>query len=319
MDQAESKILAKLKSQSKVSYDKVKETEASAGGRSLPGGLQDALGQVTDAKLGETDKKGEPYFFLYTSCVEPEEYKGVFTGIFYALTGNQWRTEEQQVEALVSDLKLLGLDEIVDTAEDLGDMLVQAIKYFKENKPQFLFNTGRRARNDGSYSIFIQGVPEGGTPPTKKESSSSPTHSSPSSSPENTEWVPATGDRVTTTDDYFESGEEYEGVVKSANKRSKVATVTFDDGEENQVPFANLALVDDEQDNSAPFDENDDAQDSSSEIEVDDKVSTTDNFFGDGVAYTGTVTEVDGNDITVVFDDDGAEMVVPLGNLELVS
>lgn len=55
------------------------------------------------------------------------------------------------------------------------------------------------------------------------------------------DWVPVKGDMVTTTDDYFEDGVDYKGVVASINGRKKEATIEFEDESSDSVPFEYLS------------------------------------------------------------------------------
>jgi len=318
VDAGQSKILAKLQSRSKGAYDKVKGAEAQAGGRSLPGGIEGGVAVCTDAKLGETEKAGDPFFFIYSSVTEPSEYNGIFNGMFYGLTEDQWATYDEKLGRLISDLKLMGFGDIVENASSEGDMLVQVIEHIKTNKPAFIFNTGKRARKNGDYSVFIQGCPEGDYVPPSEDSAKQavkgaakgkkpvPKAKAKPSTNGSTPAAPtpfSKGDKVTTINDYFEDGEVYAGTVVSVDKKAESAMVEFDDGTgQSEVPFVSLAAIAEEN--------------ATTSIEVDDRVISTNDHFGDGVDYEGTVTGVEGDTATVVFDDDGEEQDLPLTNVK---
>jgi len=62
MSTEETKVLAKLRNRSTGSFDRLKDQEARAGGRRLPGGIEEGTAIITGAKLGESQKVVIPTF-----------------------------------------------------------------------------------------------------------------------------------------------------------------------------------------------------------------------------------------------------------------
>lgn len=320
MDTAQSKILAELESTNKTNYDEIKNVEASAGGRQLPGGVEGAVAVITDAKLDKTDREGKPYVFLYSSVCEPQEYEGIFNGMFYGLTEDRFNTADDNQRKFVNDMKLIGFGDIIQNAPTFAQMVMDIIDAIKDQNNTFAytFNTGNRQKRDGSYSVFVQSAAENYerpkmTPKMNKPASNTgymeshaPTAKTTASSRNGSADYPEEGTEVTTTGDYYEDGSDYTGTVVKVNKRSKKVTVEFEDGED-EVPLDSLTWE------SVPFE----SSDNGSQIEVEDRVTTTNDHFGDGTDYAGVVTSVNGEKATVLFDDDGSEQDIPLADLVL--
>lgn len=179
----QAKILAKLRQRSQGSYDRIKQTEAKAGGKSLPGGLQNAVGQLDRVKLdlstGEK-KAGEPYIYLYARCVEPIEHNGTPCGLIFGLWDDEYNSYNDNFEAMINAFKLLGptgspvpYQDWIESTDEAGffDSVFPSIMAdIEQRKPFFLFNTSRRARKDGDFNLFIQGIPAVGyqAPVTEK-------------------------------------------------------------------------------------------------------------------------------------------------------
>ena len=226
------KALNMLKKRSTGVYESVKDTEASVGGRKLPGGLEEERGFVTDTKI-DVNKSGAPYFMLFIAVETPEPYKGVNNTIYYGLTATDYMSEEEAIGNLVNDMKLLGFD--TTQFDDTGDLLRHVKETVKKKKKMpCLYNTGTRQGNDGSYKIFIAGVPDGDASEDRAETKSKRTQAkSKKASPF------SVGDDVETTGDYFGDGNVYYGVAEAVD--GDTITVRFkDDNAVDDIPAASL-------------------------------------------------------------------------------
>jgi transcription antitermination factor NusG len=343
---SQSKILAKLQKRSKGAYQKVKDHEAKAGGRSLPGGIEGGIAEITNAKLDET-KNGDPYFFIYSTVTSPPEYQGVFVGLMYQLYEDQYATLEDKFDRLCNDLKLMhpDLEKIIIAAKDESEMITKVEAWLKKSKISFVFNTGRKQKKDGTYSIFVQGQPEEGheTPQAKGENKH-----------QDQGYVEAklafsVGDRVKTVEEFYADGNEYHGEVTEVEAETEIATVKFDDGDVHDIPFASLVLEEgapaSQKEEDEPSEVLEQAPDCvacggkgkssrgrdcaacggsgkaavvKSAFEVGDRVVTVEGFFDEGV-FEGEVTEVAAHDkITVTFDD-GDVLEVTHNDIEHIS
>lgn len=322
--QAASAILAKLNNRATGAVDEIKDTEAKVGGRTLPGGMKNAVATITGAKLGEYasgDYAGEPYIFVYATCVDPKEHHGVNIGtsLMYALSKSMYASAKENLIRFVNDMKLLGLDDIIQAAGSEGEIIQFVYNRLnsKDHDPiSFLFNTSNRPKKDGTYSSFIQGLPDddyevpelevknqqeenGYQPAPKQKKTAAPkkgtkgTKGVKKTSKKKTSAPFSAGDKVQTINDHFEDGKTYTGTVKSI--KGETCTILFDDDDSTDtVPFINL--VKQEEQEEAPF-------------EVDDRVATPVNHFGDGETWEGTITEVKEDSAVVAFDDGTSETI----------
>lgn len=303
MPSNESKIIARMKKKSADAYAKVKDTEAQAGGRKLPGGLENERAMLIDAKFDE-NRYGKAYFMLYYSAETPDEYKGVNGTLYYSLEANDFQTEDECMQKLSNDMQLLGFDTTqFDNSIELCIHVKQTIK--KQKKRPFLYDTGTRTNDKGEYRTFVadsREMDDDGGEEERKPRRGKAKRPSPF----------VVGDRVETTGDYYGDGNTYYGVVEAVD--GGTISVRFDDDNAlDEIPAANLIKSagegeepeDEEGGENVPFEEG-------------DAVVTTGDYFEVGEEYEGTVVSVnDDGTATVEFED--GETDVPLKNLEPAS
>lgn len=306
MSDERAKALAKMKKRSSGSYDKVKDTEARAGGRSLPGSLEGETCVIHSSQLG-LDKNDNPMLILKGSVVTPEEYKGVYISFSYFFNDSQFSTYDDCVEQFVNDMKLIGWD--AADYEDEMALMAAVDAHYNQEKVAVEFNTARRANKNGEYRAFPNGPSD-----MEVESDGEPA-SKPKRAPKKTKkQAPAQcpfeeGDNVETTGDHFGDGNTYSGVVQSIDG-DEVTVLFDDDNSEDQIPVTNLIKVGggDEAGEEAP----------DVDFEEGDEVTTTDDYYGAGEEFVGVVEAVNDESCTVTFED-GTTDDIPFENLAAAS
>jgi hypothetical protein len=328
IDVSQSAILAKLQQRATGAYERIKQTEARPGGRTLPGNLKKAVGQITGAKIAESEKNGSPYIFLYARCVEPLEHHGLSCQQIFGLWDDQYNTFEDNFEELVNNLKLLGYSEQIEGSSEnefFGNVLPWILEDLNERKPYFIFNTSNRAKNDGTFNAFIQGIPaEGYEPPKKLEENEhagrgyrpveqQKTASTSATPPKTGATKPGSvkkpggppkspihfkvGDVLVATID----NQQWKGLCVEVDPSKKICQLTFGDDDRYEVPFADLVLVDTT--SVAP------------RFSVNQFIKTRADFFNDGTSYDGTIIRMNGDKATVRFSSDNSEAEIPLDAL----
>jgi len=327
MSKEETALLAKFRKRSKSSYEKVKEVEAKAGGRELPLGLEGAICQITGLKITE-DKNGVGSVYVYRSGIEPKQIEGIAMGQNYPIEethynyGSGVQTEEENQARLTVDLKLMGYEEQILTHDDFFTMLSDVAERVEQDKPFVFFNTGKKASKSGEARVYLQGVvPADYNPPEmSEENKHEETHQ-----PAKKKTVVKKGtsfsenDKVKTVGDYFEDGNEYTGTVLGSDGDS--ITVEFDDGSGSQeIPAESLALVETKKatptKKSAPVKKAAPKKGIRPQFEENDAVVSTEDYFGNGEDYNGTIISVDGETATVTWEDDTTNEAVPFKNLK---
>jgi len=335
-DQATSEILAKLKNRSSGAHENIKDADAQVGGKTLPGGMKEAKAQVISARLAtyqSGEYEGEPYMFVDARCVDPESLHGVRLGteLMYPLSESMFASAEENLETFYNDMKLIGFKDEILAAQDEVEV-IQLVHEYMNNKDKnpivFVFSTAARERKSkgkptGTFPLNIQGVPEEGYEPPdlkmgKQESNGEPTKKTVKSKIKTAKGAKGAkapkkrakgkveapfgeNDSVKTLNDHFEDGEVYSGVVQSVG--NDFCVVTFDDdGSTSDVPFTNLENMPAEFDNPAPF-------------EVEDRITTPTDHFGDGKVWEGTILSIDGENVVVKFDD-GDEETFDVENIQ---
>ena len=318
LDMEQSKLLAQVKKRAKGTYDRIKQTEAMARGRSLPGNLKDAVGIMADAylKQSQTDLL---MLVIRAFVVEPEEYKGLYCGYNYFLDDTKFRSFEDAMAQFVSDLKLIGLGHLVEEADDESDLVQSFIDYVKSHDHYFLFNTGRKPDKEGNYRVFPNGAVE--DQPTEKVAVEEPTEAPkrkrgrPKKSETKSEEAPKKkrgrprkkkepelpkpdfkpGDVVKIDADFFEDGIEYEGQIVEV--RDEECLVRFDDDTEYDIPLTKMTLATVGGSDDLPFEE------------------------GDLVRYDGRQLEVvtfDKESVVLYDEEDDSEITVKITEIEII-
>ena len=318
LDMEQSKLLAQVKKRAKGTYDRIKQTEAMARGRSLPGNLKDAVGLITDAYLKQTDS-GSLMLIVKASTIEPEEYKGLYCGFSYFLEDSQYQSFEDVMTQFVSDLKLIGLEHLVEEADDESSLIQVFIDHVKNHEHYFLFNTGRKADKNGNYRVFPNGAVE--DQPTEKvaveEATEAPKRKRgrPKKSETKSEETPKKkrgrprkkkepelpkpdfkpGDVVKIDADFFEDGIEYEGQIVEV--KDEECLVRFDDDTEYDIPLTKMTLATVGGSDDLPFEE------------------------GDLVRYDGRQLEVvtfDKESVVLYDEEDDSEITVKITEIEII-
>lgn len=302
MANTQQKALDALKKRADGSYEKVKDTEAHAGGRKLPGGLEEEQAAITNAKV-DLNKQNKPYFMLYISVKTPDAYMGVNQTIYYGLTETDYMTEQEATGRLVNDMQLLGYDTgMFSETYELIEHVLADVK--KRKKIPFLYNTGSRPNDDGEYRLFIadsrnmedsseEEAPRKGR--RQKAKGNSPF---------------AVGDKVETTGDHYGDGNTYYGVVEEVDG-GEISVRFDDDNALDQVPAANLIK------SGGGEEETEEGSGEEVLFEEGDAVITTGDFFETGEEYEGTVIAVNDETCTVEFEDETTD--VPFENLTAAS
>jgi hypothetical protein len=226
-------ILNKYRRRGKNVHTSAKEVEASTGGTSLPLGLEGASAQITRAKMGE-NKNGNPYFYIYATVLEPEQYKGAFCGQIYNLTEDKYNTEEDQIKNLYSRcLKHLGFDHIIETAGDQFEVLEKVLPILNRGDMAFTFDTGNRPRKDGSATVFIRGLSDNGMVPAEEADTEADTEDD----------APfAIGQAVTV----MWGDDEYKGHIVLNHCEDEQSTIAYEDGDEDLCPWTEITVGEEE-------------------------------------------------------------------------
>jgi ribosome maturation factor RimP len=306
----QSKILAKLRKRRKdVNYDKIKETEAQAGGRKLPGGLKDAVAVITGADIVERGQNDTPCFIINATCVEPEECKGIGCDVSYFLEDSEYENYSDVIGRLLNDLKLMGFEDEVTAADDENELMEKIMELCsdKDNQLAYTFNTANRANKSGYYRVYVQGLPDedyeipnlDGSPQEEAKAKKDG-YSKQKKTPKKSAF--SVGDKVTTSNDHFDDGNDYTGEVTEVDGDS--ITVHFDDDDTTDiVPANNLTKIESEEE----------ADDEG--LQEGDAVQTINDHYKDGETWTGVVIAVEGDTATVEFEDESTDDV-PTENLE---
>lgn len=250
----ESKILAGVKKRSKGGHDRVKDRKPRSGNRKLPGGIKNGVARVTGYKIA-LDKNDQPFFQIQATCVEDsegsEEFEnaGVFIGLMHRFEEDDYRTEEQNVEDMYRDLKLLGYDHVIQANDDQSDVVREVGPMLAQDKPFFKFTTGNKPTKRGDYILFVSGLMDSDyEPPTNSDDKETETA-------EQAGYVPSTPGRgrskkktAQTTCKWIVDGvvevifdnEKWEGTITEVDEMNSNATVKFQDGSIDEIPFGEL-------------------------------------------------------------------------------
>ena len=329
MSKEESALYAKFRKRSKANYAKVKETEAKAGGRELPLGLEEAVCQITGMKLGE-DKNGVASIYIYRSGTEPKQIEGIAMGQNYPCEethynyGSGTQTEEENQSRLISDLKLMGYEEVILTHDDFWTMISDVGERIEQDAPFVFFNTGKKASNSGEARIFLQEVvpPDNVAPTLDAENQHPETHTA---APKKTVVKKGSdfdeGDKVTTINDFFGDGEAYTGVVVGLD--GDEISVEFDDGSGLQaVPSESLELIAPKRQaptkKAAPKKGIPVKGTAKPKFDEGDRVVSANDHFENGEDYQGMITTINqgAKTCTVTWDNGDTDDDYPLGDLK---
>jgi len=149
-----SKILAKAKKKSKGAWKRARKAAPRAKGASLPGGIVNGIAKLNSYDIKE-DKNGNPYVTITGIVHEPEECESMKATIMHFISESQTKSIEDKLEALSSDLQLLGADVSETDVDDWGNVLADLC----EEGPFFKFNTWK-PDDDSNAFVFIQGLAE---------------------------------------------------------------------------------------------------------------------------------------------------------------
>ena len=174
MNTERSKAMNKLKQAAKGGWKEASTAAARAKGSQLPGGIINGVAQLSSWKMDE-DKNGNVYFMITGICVEPSVHAGARVQLSHFISETKKQTIQDKLNALSSDLQLLGgvtqgtdLDEV----PPILDQLVGERRHFK-------FNTWRRDK-EGDTMIFVQGAaPDWDTDPGDASAGEAVEHSDP--------------------------------------------------------------------------------------------------------------------------------------------
>lgn len=331
MAKSRTSLLAGMKKQSTGSYKRAKKVEASAGGKSLYGGIQGGLADISAAGL-EEGFEGKPTFKVNCIVVEPEDIKGAQFSLFYTLTSDKFNSYEENEERFCNDMKLLGLEDLIEEADDLAEAVDSVEKYLKKSKIRFVYNSSNKPNKKGYYNAFIEGLEddqeyesdeedeedEEGEEESAEESEADDLEEEQEKNEDSD--VPFDGpfsilDKVTTIGEFFDDG-DYKGTVAGVDDEKKTCMVTFEDEETEEVPWDHLRKlsVKGKRKASSKKDEEKDEKEEGT-MEEGDMVRTTGDYYDDGEIYIGEIVKLTKTKATVKFDD--GEDNVPLKNLEL--
>lgn len=243
------KFLKGFKTRTQGSWKKKANQEPKARGQVLPGGLKDAVGQVSSYKIGQYED-GTPFVTITMICKEPADIVGMRATVKHKIAETESKTVDKCVDDLVSDLQLMGgATTKKDGTPRSEDEIPQIVEEIVKAKPHVLFNT--KAWNFNSQtgvSVFPQGTcapvgddiePEA---PTDEAPPDEPTDEAPPEDEAPTDEAPADE-----SDDAWEPaiGEEYKHKGKSCEitgvQKAK-QTVTIKKGKAilKSVPWADL-------------------------------------------------------------------------------
>lgn len=147
---SKSSILSKLaKHKGSIAKHAGDETDYGSGGR-LPPGIENGIAQLTQCKIGESEKNGELFFYASGTVVKPKAMpdgtpiEGLHTSVMRMLSdakgkdGKVYRTADEQVEWVMNELRKLG----ADTSDFKGpEDLLTICEALQEQKPFFRFRT----------------------------------------------------------------------------------------------------------------------------------------------------------------------------------
>lgn len=303
-----SKIMADIKNRGKGTFQRVKKTEAKAGGQGLPPGIKDGIAKISSWKVDKTKMKkddkgrvtgGDPYFTITAICVEPTEFDGVKCDgkratFMYFLNETEYNTFEENYEKFCNDLQLMGID--THKMKDDDEIPAALDKHCKGDNYIF-FNTTARRNKPGEVNYYVQGVCDsysGDTPETEGDE--------PEAEAAESEATWNEGDPCQV--DY--EGEMYTATIVS-DDGSGTVTVKFDsDDSEMEYPLDEVFAADDSDEGTNAEPEGDEAPEweEGSTCQVD----------YDGELYTGTITALDDETATVEFED-GSSLDYALSDL----
>jgi hypothetical protein len=219
-------------------------------------------------------------------------------------------------------MKLIGFSEIIESAGDESEATDNILKVLEKEKVKFVFNTSTRPNKNGEYKTFFQESDvnddddEEEEEEDEEEEERKPAKKSrPAPKSKNEKSVPfKVGDKVKTTGNFFEDGNEYQGIVNEIDEDEENCAIFFEEDDDQQdIPWGNLAIIAEKKSRGKAKKEAED----DIPFEVGDTVRTTGDYFEDGVIYEGTVQEMDDENAKVEFEDETCE--VPLENLELAN
>lgn len=281
------KFMQKLKGRSKGAWSQVRNTEAKARGRMLPGGIQNGIANLSSFKLGETTS-GDPFVTITGIVTEPPECEGMRATSMFFLNENQYATFKDNYEVFCSGLQLLG----IETSKIAEDDILKALEERCKEAPAYYFNT-QAQRNGQGVNVYIQGlVDEADTPKPAAPKAGGARRPAPQAAPEPEpdegqpmEWD--VGHEVIV--DY--DGTEYRGTIDEVQDSG--CNVTFEDGSADFVEFDRLIVPDPDADNPQLDPDEGAAWDVGSRCLVD----------YDGTLFAGTINEITDDGALVDFDD----------------
>lgn len=160
---ATSRVMNKIKKTAGTAWRSSREKAAQVKGQRLPGGIVGGIARFADYAYGETDDKKVPYLRLTFVVDEPSEYGGVKQSLSYFFQDSKFKSLQEVLDRLSSDLQLMGHDVSNASEDDWEAMLADS----KANETPIEFNTRSGKTDDGRdwMSFDIQGVAEDYTPP----------------------------------------------------------------------------------------------------------------------------------------------------------
>lgn len=151
---AQSKVLANIKKVTKGTWTKARKKEAVIKGGSLPPNLVNAIAQLTKVNMDENEKK-IPFISITAAILDPPECIGLKVTLTHRFQETESKTMEQIVDALASDVKLLGGDIDDVDLDGLYEILQQMVK----DEVTFKFNTKAWTMGTATgVKAYIQGV-----------------------------------------------------------------------------------------------------------------------------------------------------------------
>jgi len=266
-----SRIIGKIKKRSKGAWKKSRGKAASARGQQLPGGIVRGVAQFSSFNIDENDNK-VPFISLTGIVKEPEEYRGARATVTHRFEETENDSIESKMDKFSSDLQLLGSDTEGTTEDDWDGLLAELVK----DKPHFYFNTrawsftGRDGSTIEGTTVFIQGlaedwdgdddeVPNDDEDPDEDGADNDPDDEEPEDDEDGDDYEPAKDDRVSVDDG---ENDEWDGTVKTVNKRNKTATVLADEDDETySVDWDSMTPLEDDEDGEDEDDEPEDDED----------------------------------------------------------
>lgn len=352
MDIEQSKLLARMQQRAAGSYERAKQVEAKAGGRTLPGKLKNCVGKCTRLKLSESEK-GNLSVYQYGTTIEtptpnPLEYRGISCGQNFGLWDDEYESFDGRFQKLLSNLKLLGFAEQLENCteqEFFSRVFVEICDSVEKNPIYYLFNTSNRENKEGQYNIFIQGlVPPGYTPPANERENehadkgykpvapgkpaapakpaapgakAAPPKASPPGKVPPKKGPPGKGAQPSAP---VAVGEKAMVVGDPWGTGESYYGIIKRNDEAKKLSYIDFGSEGYEEvevpfANVAP----DDGKENAATIQPGTRIETIESFFEDGNAYPGECVSNDGTTVKVKFDVDGSIVDVPLESVRIAA